>query len=30
MSDLLLRVRDLQVEFPLPNGVLRAVNGGAF
>jgi len=30
MSDVLLRVRDLQVEFPLPHGVLRAVDGASF
>jgi oligopeptide/dipeptide ABC transporter ATP-binding protein len=30
MSDLLLDVRDLQVEFPLAGGVLRAVDGASF
>jgi oligopeptide/dipeptide ABC transporter ATP-binding protein len=30
MSDVLLRVRDLQVEFPLEHGVLRAVDGASF
>jgi oligopeptide/dipeptide ABC transporter ATP-binding protein len=30
MSDLLLDVRDLRVEFPLAGGVLRAVDGASF
>ena len=30
MTDTILRVRDLRVEFPLARGVVRAVDGASF